>query len=184
VEREIKLSELEPEMFLLLLSVLVLVIVWYRIKFSARDAAWLTFPRLGNFLLHSIPYVINLNSDNALNKLMQWHEDLGEVFLMTKHVFDSGTIIVADPEIAQEISFHQSKRLPSLPYVPLTPWLGYNGLIQDENTNTNCMRTKRYQQFLKLITFSLGREKMQRVSNYIFMKELDVSTFPSTRITE
>jgi hypothetical protein len=124
VEREIELSELEPEMFLFLLSVLVLLFVWYRIKFSARDAAWLTFPRLGNNFWHSIPYAFDMNPDNFLKKIMQWHEELGEVFLVTKHAFDSGTIHVADPEIAQKISFHQSKRLPSIPYIPLTPWVG------------------------------------------------------------
>jgi hypothetical protein len=163
VEREIKLSELEPEMILFLLSVLVLLFVWYKIKFSARDAAWLTFPRLGNNFLHSLPYAFSLNSDNALNKLMQWHEELGEVFLITRHAFDCGTIFVADPEIAQEISFHQSKRLPSLPYVPLTPWIGKNnGFAQEEN----CTRPK---QVLNLGIFFMGRERMQRVSNYVTM---------------
>jgi hypothetical protein len=156
VEREIKLTELEPEMLLFLLSVLTLVVL-YKIKFSARDAAWLTFPRLGNNFLHSLPYICFLNPNNTIQKVIQWHEKLGEVFLMTKHAFDSGKIFVSDPKIAQEISFHDPKRLFSSSYVSLVPWLGSTGFIQE-----NWTRSKK---FLNLLICSLMCEGMQRVSN-------------------
>jgi hypothetical protein len=166
-------------MILFVLISSLLLVILYKIKFFGRDASLSAFPRLGsNFLLHSLPHLFSLNTDNTLDKFTQWHEELGEVFLMTRHVFDRGLILVSDPEIAKKISFHQPNRPIATSYVPFTPWLGSGeGFILEEN-NT------RSKQVLKVRTFFLGRERLPKVSNSTKKLASNDLTSPLNSFTE
>jgi hypothetical protein len=97
----------------------------YKVKFSRRDFARSTFPQPRSLpLLHNSLEFIGIKSDEIMTKFMQWHDELGEVFLFVKSPFDCGTVMVSDPVIAEVLSFHQPDRSRSSAYSFLSKWIG------------------------------------------------------------
>jgi hypothetical protein len=146
-------------MLLLTLTLILLVLfVLYKFKYSARDAAFKTFPRLGgNFFLQSLPDLFSLTPENITDKLLKWHDDLGEVFLITKHILDKGVIYVSDSAIAEQISFLLPSRTVASPYIQLIPWIGSDaGYIFSEDSS-------KMKQLINILMFFMTREKLYEV---------------------
>jgi hypothetical protein len=126
-------------MFLITLALIILVLfVLYKVKFSARDAAWATLPRLRSKIMqlnYGFAELLELTHENSLEKLNEWQEQLGEVFLVVKHPFDCGTIFIADPVIAEAVSFHQPFRTLALPYLSMSKFLGTDSLFMTVEPN-------------------------------------------------
>lgn len=145
-------------MLLTLILILLVLFVLYKLKFSARDAAFKTFPRLGgNSFLQSLPDLLSLTPENGLDKFSNWHDDLGEVFLVTKHILDKGMIFVSDSAIAEKISFLLPSRTVASPYVQLIPWVGSDtGYIFSEDSS-------KMKQLIKILMFFMNRERLHEV---------------------
>jgi hypothetical protein len=102
----------------------------YKVKFSRRDLARSTFPQPRSLpLLHNSLEFISVKSHEVMKKFMQWHDELGEVFLFVKSPFDCGTVVVSDPVIAEVLSFHQPDRSRSSSYNFLSQWIGKDTLF-------------------------------------------------------
>jgi hypothetical protein len=63
-------------------------------------------------------------SEFVLAKMIECHDELGEVFLMYLHPFHSGFVVIADPKVAEKVSFHQPDRTRSLSYRVLSKFMG------------------------------------------------------------
>jgi hypothetical protein len=113
--------------------VLVLILlynIWYNKKFGERDVAFENFPTpKKQFLLHNLLAFFDESRYDILPKFKKWHKELGNVFLITFHPFDCGCVIVADHNVAEVISNHQTNRNQSRTYTPLNRWIGDNGYL-------------------------------------------------------
>jgi hypothetical protein len=109
---------------------ILLILMLYEVKFSIRDAAWSTIPKPKQvFLLNNSLDLLGLNSQEILTRLVDWHRQLGEVFMFIKHPFDCGTVVVSDPLIAEALSYHQPDRSRSFAYDFLSRWIGKDTLF-------------------------------------------------------
>lgn len=145
-------------MFLLTVALfLTIIYALYKVKFSKRDAAWATFPKPKSvWLFHNSLDVIGLNSSDVMTKVLKWHDDLGDVFLMVQSPFDCGTVFVADPDIAEAISFHQQDRSRSTAYEFLTKWVGRDSIFSGS--------LSRSRQKIKLTLMDMKPDCYHRVS--------------------
>jgi hypothetical protein len=113
--------------FLTVALALLIVILVCKVKLSRRHVVWSTFPRpQGVPFLHNSLKLLGDRSKDMLGTLTQWRDELGEVFLITRHPFDCGFIVVSDPVVAEAISFHQPDRTRCVGYKALCPWIGEN----------------------------------------------------------
>lgn len=80
-------------------------------------------------LIHNCLALAGLNMSALLRKLIEWQQEIGEVFLITAHPFDSGAVVVSDPVIAEAVSFHQPDRTRTFIYKSLSRWIGTEGFF-------------------------------------------------------
>lgn len=117
-------------MFLLFaLSVTVLILHFlYNFKYGERNAAFAKFPtpKKKDLFRNSIN-TKTWTLTGIFQKIEQWHDDLGDIFLLTTHPFDCGTIFVSDPEVAEALSLHQPDRSRAISYKSLGRWIGHDG---------------------------------------------------------
>ena len=128
-------------MFFLTATLVSLIIFMIcKVKLSKRHNAWATFPRpSGNLVLHNSLQLVGDKNKPLLETLTQWHDELGEVYLVTKSFFDCGTVVVADPAVAEAISLHQPDRTRSMFYTFLSDWIGKDGFFL---TSTKSLKPK------------------------------------------
>lgn len=114
-----------------LIGLILLLSVLYKVKYSRRNILLSKIPSPNKmFLLHNSSKLAGKSSLIALFKLIEeWHHELGDVFQITLHPFDCGTIIVSDAKIAEALSNHQPDRSRCRSYEGLSRWIGVNGLF-------------------------------------------------------
>jgi hypothetical protein len=116
-------------MFLLIAALTsVFLFVLCKVKFSRRDAAFATFPRPPRIpFFHNLFLVLGEAARNPLETASRVQSELGEVFLITSSIIDSGIVIVADPVVAEAVLLHQPERSRSLFYESIAQWIGKDG---------------------------------------------------------
>ena len=121
---------------LLPLVIILLIFVFYRVKFSRREKLFAKIPSpKKTFFLHNTPQIFGLTTDKVFEKFKDFHSELGDVFHITLHTFDDGTIVVADTKIAEALSSHQPERSRGMLYKALSRWIGRNGFFLSKGEN-------------------------------------------------
>lgn len=116
--------------FIFVPVIVLLLYVFSRLNFSRRDKLFSKIPSPPKwFLLHNAPNVFGLSTDELFEKFNGWYNEFGDIFHITLHAFDDGTIFVADSKIAEALSLHQTDRKRALLYKPLSRWIGRNGFF-------------------------------------------------------
>jgi cytochrome P450 len=113
------------------------------------------------FLLHNTFELLGLERCELFKKLESLHADLGDIFHLTFHPFDCGTIFIADYEIAKALSLHQPDRSRSSLYKSLSRWIGSNGLFLASGHQQKSR--------LKFVLFLLGPKfypKYKKIANF------------------
>jgi hypothetical protein len=80
-------------------------------------------------VLHNCLDVYGLNLNGFFKKFEQLHEECGDVFHLTFHAFDCGTIFVANYEVANVLSHHAPYRTDVSMYQQLSRWIGTDGFF-------------------------------------------------------
>jgi cytochrome P450 len=119
-------------MFLLAACVSIISVLCVVLFVSKRnrgfDSSNIPSPKKSLFL-HNAFEVLGLDLNGLFKKFESWFNELGDVYHVTFHPFDCGTVFVADYKVAEVLSLHQPDRTRSLMYKPLSRWIGENGLF-------------------------------------------------------
>jgi len=108
--------------------IVIMLYVFFKIKYRARNSAFAKFPTpRKRFLLHNSLEMVGLDFVGFFKTFEKFHRELGDVFLLTIHPFDCGTIFINDPVIAEVVSFHQPDRSRSIGYKALGRLIGSDG---------------------------------------------------------
>ena len=125
-----------PPIIVAYILISLLIFLLYRVKFSRRDKLFAKIPSpRKTFLLHNAPQVFGLSADELFQKFNNWHNQLGDVFHITLHKFDNGTVFIADTKIAEVLLMHQTDRKSSTLYKALSRWIGKTGFFLSKGEN-------------------------------------------------
>jgi hypothetical protein len=111
-------------------ALILVLLVWYRIKTSRRDYLLSRIPSpKKNLIFHNALEVLGLDLNGIFKKFESWYHELGDVFHVTFHQFDCGTVFIADHKIADVLSLSAPDRTRSIMYKPLARWIGNDGFF-------------------------------------------------------
>jgi hypothetical protein len=123
---------------------LIIVVSFLLVKFTnaERDKAFASFPIHKNFrLIQTLMKMICTNkSEFALKLLTGLHDELGEVYLMHFHPFHCGFVVIADPAVAEKVSFHQPDRSRSFFYQILSKFTGHEGHLKSRSMQSGLLK--------------------------------------------
>jgi hypothetical protein len=152
------------KMFLTSVCVLLVFLIWtfLRIKTSRRNFLLSKIPSPKKiWLFHNTFEIVGLKKCELFKKLETLKTSFGDVFHLTFHPFDCGTIFVTDYETLKVLSLHQPDRTRSVYYKSISRWVGLNGLFL---AGGNHQKSR-----LKFIVFLLGSKfhhKYIRLANH------------------
>lgn len=147
---------------MLVLVILLLIFVYYRVKFNRKINLFAKIPSPPKtFLLHNTPQMLGLSTTKLLEKITTWHQELGDVFHIKLHTFDDGMIVVADTKIAEALSLHQPDRNRAKIYRPLSRWIGKNGFFLSKGEQLKAR--------LKVISQVINQKMHERVSEMSYL---------------
>lgn len=117
-------------MFLASFIALVLIFVfWYHHKYGKRNEFLAKIPAPKRWpLIHHVPEFIGKSPLELFNWFEEAKEKLGQVYVITFEPFDDGSIIIADPKIAEAVLTSSKHLQKSNDYDMMKNWLG-DGLL-------------------------------------------------------
>jgi hypothetical protein len=124
------------KMFLVYFTIglVLLFIVDKIIKYRRHSKALDAFPMFEKqFLFAHIAYLGNYSAETFLKVTADWHQKLGNVFVIRVHEFDRGVIYVADPKIAEILANHQADRTEGLFYKGVAKTFGTGSFLSSNN---------------------------------------------------
>jgi hypothetical protein len=100
-----------------------------KFKYTERDKAFASFPAQNKlrFFKNVFGFLRSDKSEFSLNIMSEFHNELGEVFLNHYHPFHCGIVVIANPIVAETISFHQPDRSRTTFYQILSKFVGHDG---------------------------------------------------------
>lgn len=139
---------------------LIFVFALYKQKLHRRYTAWATFPSpRGLPIVNNLLEFIGERGKYPLQKVEKWRRELGEVYLVTIGAFDCGTVVVANPEVAEAILLHQPDRSRSSFYYYLFEWLGKESVFLTSNM--------KWKQTMKVVNHSLKHFCEDKVNEHL-----------------
>lgn len=117
-------------MIVITFGILLLFLVsWYHIKFGHRNKLLSKIPSPRKWpLIHNIPEFMGKSPLELFIWFEKTKERLGNVYIVTFEPFDSGSIIVADPKVAEALLTSSKHLQKSNDYDMMRNWLG-DGLL-------------------------------------------------------
>lgn len=117
-------------MILITLGILLVFFVsWYHLKYGYRNKLFAKIPSPQKWpLIHNIPEFLGKSPLELFKWFENTKEKLGKVYIVTFEPFDDGSIIIADPKIAETILTSSKHLQKSSDYDMMRSWLG-DGLL-------------------------------------------------------
>lgn len=118
-------------MFLILFVFFIVSFVsWYQLKYRHRNFLFSKLPSPPKyFLIHNTPNFYGKGRKELFREFERLRKTLGPTFLMTVEPFDNGSLMVADPKMAEVILSSQKIIEKSEDYDLMKAWLGTGLLI-------------------------------------------------------
>ena len=118
-------------MFLITLVLIILAAIgWYQIKYRHRNLLMSKIPTPSKYpIIHNAHNFIGKSPKELFDLLESFANSLGPVYVLSGNPFDNGSLIVADPKVAETILSSQKLLDKGEDYERMKSWLGTGLLI-------------------------------------------------------